>query len=487
MTVNISKNWFEVDRAGLRQLMEGKPKAWIFRELIANSFDESITRCDVSAKFGRIDSNGWGKARISVQDDSPEGFKRLSDAFTMFAASEKRSQPTQRGRFALGEKQVLALADSAEIITTKGRVLFGDKGRGESDERLQRGSVVTLVVRMTQFGFDEAIAAVKRYIVPEGVSLYLNGELIPARILNTTVRVDALPTETIIDGQFRRSKRNTHIRLYRPIDGATGTLFEMGIPVQSIDAPWDVDVQQKIPLAIDRDTVSDTYLARIYAEVLNVTHSELQSDCSSEPWIREAASHPLITSDATRSVIAARFGEKVVVSSFDWRSNDDALSAGYQVVHGSQMSKGEWENVRKADAMPSAAEVFPHKAVAGETVVPTPDMIRVIRLVGRIGDLCLGFQPRVEFARFDGVRAQYGNRTVTFNVKALGEDFFSFPGPRFPELIDLIVHELAHEYGTHTQREYLDAITRFAGLLVVQAIENPTFFTQETEASQGLP
>lgn len=33
-------SWFEVDKGGLRQLMDGKDKSFILRELIQNSFDE---------------------------------------------------------------------------------------------------------------------------------------------------------------------------------------------------------------------------------------------------------------------------------------------------------------------------------------------------------------------------------------------------------------------------------------------------------------
>ncbi|MHC5057367.1 MAG: hypothetical protein ACYTKD_22050, partial [Planctomycetota bacterium] len=42
-------SWFEVDKDGLKQLLEGKDKAFVLRELIQNAWDEpGVTRCDVT-------------------------------------------------------------------------------------------------------------------------------------------------------------------------------------------------------------------------------------------------------------------------------------------------------------------------------------------------------------------------------------------------------------------------------------------------------
>ena len=42
-------SWFEVDRDGLRQLLEGRDKSFVVRELVQNAWDEpGVTRCDVT-------------------------------------------------------------------------------------------------------------------------------------------------------------------------------------------------------------------------------------------------------------------------------------------------------------------------------------------------------------------------------------------------------------------------------------------------------
>lgn len=119
-----NKNWFEVSREGLRQLQAGKPKDFVVRELIQNAWDENITSCCL-----RISRCGKNLVEITVEDDSPEGFRDITHAFTLFAPTYKRKDPEKRGRFNIGEKQVLAICESAVISTTKGTVIFDSQGR----------------------------------------------------------------------------------------------------------------------------------------------------------------------------------------------------------------------------------------------------------------------------------------------------------------------------------------------------------------------
>ncbi|MEK6881391.1 MAG: hypothetical protein AABY22_17340, partial [Nanoarchaeota archaeon] len=107
---------FEVDVKGLRQLQEGKPKWFIVRELLQNAMDEDITQCTIYMRYE------YGKAYITVEDDSPIGFRDLTDAYTLFKDTYKRTDVKKRGRFNFGEKQVLCLADNARIISTTGGV-----------------------------------------------------------------------------------------------------------------------------------------------------------------------------------------------------------------------------------------------------------------------------------------------------------------------------------------------------------------------------
>lgn len=88
----MQKNWFEVDKKGLQALQAGKSKTFIIRELVQNAFDEDIKECTIQIEYMQ------NIASITVVDDSPEGFKNLAHAYTLYADTYKRKNPEKRGR-----------------------------------------------------------------------------------------------------------------------------------------------------------------------------------------------------------------------------------------------------------------------------------------------------------------------------------------------------------------------------------------------------
>ena len=116
-------NWFDVDRKGLAKLLERRGKEFLVFELLQNAWDEDVKV--VTAELRRVAGAKRGRRYVLiVQDDDPEGFTDLAHAYTLFADSAKKVDVHKRGRFNLGEKLVLALCESATIVTTKGTVQF---------------------------------------------------------------------------------------------------------------------------------------------------------------------------------------------------------------------------------------------------------------------------------------------------------------------------------------------------------------------------
>ena len=182
-----SKNWFEVSKEGLKQLQESKTKDFVLRELIQNAWDEDgITYCHVIAKQQN------GIAYIEVEDDAPEGFRDITHAFMLFAPTYKRKNPEKRGRYNIGEKQVLAIC--------------------------------------------------------------------------------------------------------------------------KIDCIYHIDVHQKIPLSIGRETVSQSYLQKVFTIALNETHAEIPQGHVSDVWVKEAMSNKNISNEAVQSIVKSRYGDKVLVA-----------------------------------------------------------------------------------------------------------------------------------------------------------------------------
>ena len=469
MKVNVkNKNWFEVSRQGLKTLQAGKPKHYIVRELIQNAFDEDIKYCEVGLSYD-------GKeAQIKVVDDSPEGFRDLADAYTLFKETYKRPDPTKRGRFNIGEKQAIALSERARISTTKGTIIFEEEGRRNSRETKDLGSEVILWVKMKKEDFNEMFEILKRYIPPKDITFVINGNTYHSRIPEKIAKA-SLKTEIEENGIMKQVERKTEIWIYRKAYN-TAMLYEMGIPICEIDCQFDISIQQRVPLSVDRETVSQKYLNDIFAEVLNETYENIEKENSSDIWVREALRNKRIKMGAVRDIVRKRFGEKSCVANpFDPISVDEAISRGYNVVYGSELSSKEWQAIRESQALQSSSELFGKDFVGAEAIEPTKEMEKIKDLAQRIAERVLGIKIGVNFIKSKAdCGASFGNNCLTFNVSQLPESFWE--NPVKAETISLILHEIAHSKGYHTEMSYQKCLSDMAGKLIRIALEEPKFF-----------
>ncbi len=84
--------WFEVDKNGLAKLLARRGKGFVVSELIQNAWDTDAK--EVTVTLAPIE--GVPYASLVVTDDDPEGFKDISHAFTLFAESAKKTDPTNK-------------------------------------------------------------------------------------------------------------------------------------------------------------------------------------------------------------------------------------------------------------------------------------------------------------------------------------------------------------------------------------------------------
>jgi len=257
--------WFEVDISGLRKILERRGKQFAIYELVQNAWDENVTKVEVS--LTRPNSR---RSELTVTDDSPEGFRDLTESYTMFAESYKKSEPEKRGAFNLGEKYVLALCDEASITTTTGRITFDVIGRRRTGSvKRERGTefVGSLALKIDEW---ERMCEAARKLIPP-VPTFFNGEEISPRTLLRTWTATLPTVKSDEEGNLRPTSRQTTVSAYAVLPGETAMLYEMGIPVVEINAKYHVSVGQKVPLNIDRDNVTPAYLKSVYVELLNHT------------------------------------------------------------------------------------------------------------------------------------------------------------------------------------------------------------------------
>ncbi len=489
---NMSKNnvsgqpWLVVDKEGLRKTLERKGKAFAIYELLQNAFDEASTKVTLTLTPPKD-----GKSVLTCVDDAPHGYSNLEDAHTMFAESKKKTDHQKRGRFNVGEKYVVALCDEATITSTTGRVIFHENGTRTRDSvKTKVGTEFRGELPLTQEEFDAMASAVKRVVPPIPTSF--NGEPISTRRIlhefTTTLATEIADNS----GISRSSKRKTAVRLYKPFAGEKPTLYEMGMPVVEIDCAYDVDVQQKVPLNIERDNVTPAYLKSVYTVVVNERVNELSEDEVTRPWVSTAlANTKAISKEAAAVVVTKRFGDDAVrEDNVDKPANKEAVSQGHKVVPNGAMSKDEWKTVKKLGLMKKAGEVCPSPDFGKtpektyEREEYTPEMLAYETFIQQVGLVLLPRPVSVVFindkrTNFQGCfqpKAKEYEMTINLashEIRDWTENYF------------LLLHEFAHsilQSNDHLHKIFYNTVNILAAKLVQLTLTQPNLFPPEAKA-----
>jgi len=487
-------NWFDIDKQGLRKLLERRGLGWLIYELYQNAVDEDgVTKIDMNL----TPTGERGTALLEVIDDAPGGFRKLSDAWTLFADSYKKTEAEKRGRWNLGEKLVLALCDEAEIVTTTGGIRFGADGRHAIRRKTDRGSTFTASVRLTRPQIDEVVMASRWLIIPAGVEVRMNGEQIAWRGEPKAVARITLATEIAdADGVIRRSNRATVIRVFEPLPDEVPSIYGMGIPVMPFpdDAgdPWHVDVMQKVPLSFERDSVQPSVVKALRVAVLNALHKEIKGEeASSAAWISEATGDVRASSGAVERVLVQKFGEKFAAHDpSDPEGEKKFIAAGGKVVWGGSLSKEQWAQAKGHGLIQPAGHFTPGDSERIFSPGGKPprvitalngNMAEVAEFSKKLATTLLGVPLDVVFVSEPTVpySASYGKgerRVLSFNVGRLGRMWFE---TKFSlrALLDLLVHEFAHEYASdHLSAAFHEACCDVGARLACLALHDAGIF-----------
>jgi hypothetical protein len=485
-----NKSWYEVNRKGLAKLLEKRGKAFALFELIQNAWDTGATKVQVSLE----PIPNRAAATLVVTDDDPDGFADLSHAYTLFAESEKKSDPTKRGRFNLGEKLVLALCNEATITSTKGCVRFEATGqRTRSKKRRDRGSEFRADIRITREELIEVEEQFSRLIPPLNVQTSFNGDPLPTRDPIATFETKLKTKISDEEGNLKDTVRKTQVRVYKPLDGETPTIYEMGIPVVELEGDaYHVDVQQKVPVNMDRDNVTPGYLRKLRVEVLNHTRDLLTKEDTQAAWVTDALTHDDIADEAVNTVLDHRYGKKrAIYDPSDIEANQQLVSEGYAVIHGRSLPKEAWGNVKRSGAAkpsgtlrPTPTPYSPNGSKMAEFYTEedlTEDMRRVRSLAKGLALEVLGHPIHVRFNRSSrNFAACYGNDTLDFAVCVLGKRWFR--KSNLQSILDLLIHEFAHDHeSSHLSDRFHKACTEIGSKIAMLALEQSETFTNFLE------
>jgi hypothetical protein len=279
--------------------------------------------------------------------------------------------------------------------------------------------------------------------------------------------------------------------------GEKAHLYELGLPVVATGDRWHYSVEQKVPLAMERDNVSPRYLKTLRTLVLNQMYAALTAQDANSPWARDALADQRVAAEAVTRMVELRFGKKAVIyDPSDPEANANAVFKGYTVIRGNQFHKDEWQRIRAVGILKPAGQVTPSpKLCLPDGSRPqaldldhwTADMRFVAEYARRVAQHTIEREIIVEFVRDQTwhINATFGPAGVlTFNVGALGATFFA---RRLSAGLDeLLVHEFGHVNGEHHKLEnYHDQLCEIAGRLA-QGIRTSQITMDDWEDQRGV-
>jgi hypothetical protein len=492
--MNTAKNWFDVDRKGLSKLIERRGKITLLLELVANALDaDGTTRVEVLLE----PEEGVPYATMIVRDDAPQGFSDMSHAWTLFAESSRKAYPQKRGRFNLGEKLVLALCTEASIISVKDAVMFDARGRTSSRARRARGTEFQGIARITRAELAEIKVGLRRIIPPHGVTILVNGETLPPRLPIKSFEA-TLATEIADDeGILRRSARKTAVHVYEPLPGMPPMLYELGMPVVETNDRWDISVEQKVPLNLDRDNVPPAFLQDVRTHVVNAMHEHLSEEDANAPLVNDALADEKATPGTVKRVLDLRYGERrAIFDPSDPEANMNLVAEGYTLIRGGQLTGAQWANAKKHDPkLRPSGQIRPTKKAffspdGKDSWVPREKWTPAMRTVtAYAAEICRELTAsRVEVSILSDITqswaACYGSQGLVFNLGRLGHAFFDAclpdaDGPLAPtqQLNALLLHEIGHNKASnHLDEKYHETLCELGAKLTRLALRRPELF-----------
>ena len=342
------------------------------------------------------------------------------------------------------------------------------------------------MLNFTDEDYDEVMSKIFSIIPP--TPTFINGQQVQSRKPVHTFKV-MLPTEIADDaGILRSRKRETTVNLYALRDGEAPHLYEMGIPVVPIDEnlKWHVDIGQKVPLNIERDNVTPTYLKTIYTAVATEKIDDVAEEDASAPWLTIAAENEKTDKAIIKKVFEKRFGDNALIyDQGDIGSNKEAVAAGKVVVPKGSMTPEMRKNVLKA-GVKKAGEEHSTKFCGSNLRIPedqmTTEQKQFRQFITDVAPLVLPERPLkgVKFvndsiSHVKGCTQWLDPKGFEFTVNVADHNVSDWP-----DNYSLFIHELAHFYvqrNDHLFEGFWRAVDDIGGRLAAVALTRPELFT----------
>lgn len=474
-------DWFSVDVEKRASRVRGARLQHVLRELLANSLDSGATVINLACQLVEgepADPCGNQLFHIECSDNGngcadPELLRRVGSTTSDQSA-------TKRGRFGQGLIDFLVIANQAEIRTHEHLLAF-ETGQCaiDSSQPFVEGLVLCGTIRHPGATDDDLLYFFRSVVLPAGVQFTFNGECVETRHPIRNVAKVKLPTP-LFDPKseiVRERVRTTEVRLLdkflqQPM------IYELGIPVD--EAPWslpyDIDVQQKTPLDVDRVLLPTKYKDKVISELIGPVsdlytqytkdHGEVPPEICNVPQnakrLNEAAQAAMIETHLKASP------DKIVrrnpAHKNDRSESQELEDQAFVPVNRRYLPPGVSSLLDDAPTVAQKHNEICKEHPTGGTKLPpeTPRQAACIRAFSEIASALVGFSVSCRRFRSSTAQATWSDGVIALNI----DHTCLWTDPLGEEALGIVIHECTHaEVSGHCkafQKESANLGARFA-------------------------
>ena len=481
----LHKDWFGIDIGKRAARVRSRPFGSIIMEALSNSLDADATTISITCgpKDGtRRDGDGLKAFEVTCTDngtgcDDPEILRRVGSTTNDLHAGT-------RGRFGQGLIDLIAISEATEIRTHGHRLVFNKDGcKITTITNKVEGLSLNATLRHGGEGFGDLDDLFDRVILPEGVTLTLNGRPTASRVraerLIPRIRLSTVIYDPGMD-VVRKTTRHTTVELHTS-HGDVPMIHELGIPVDTVpwELPYDINVMQKTPLDSDRNMLADKYKARLvslliphaadeYIEFMD-DHEELPSEIRNDE--KNAESLGKASEPAKRKVVEKATGANYddLVRRDPFNKDDKTESSELEAAKGKAPVNRRYFPPGVRALMGDLATVAkehdrickPHFTASSNFPPQTERQRECIAAYKVIAEALL--EQTVCFDRIRGgeCAAAWSDGTIKLNIDV---DYL-WDDPLSEESIGTILHECAHKFASGHGYDFASAVQRLGGKL----------------------
>jgi len=457
-----SKNWWDISNSGWKRLNAGRSMSNLIREGISNVFDLN----DISGAMITIE-----EGHVIIEDDSKHGFSDSGLISTVFM-TDKEDNHQMRGRKGRGLKELISASNRAIVETIGFTVVFDENGRIEQRNDRTIGTKVEVWSDQETWKGEhvqEALKHLRMFIPPDNLCLTVNDKIITSPESVKIINPIDLKTTVIKDGIQVDEVRTTEVQLFKK-KTKKAWIYEMGIPIQEIETPWSINVQQRVPMNDHRDNVERGYLGKLYGSIVNRMIDNISDETMREEWFTENAWN--YEYNVREKIVKRLIKEvKAAVKTDNKRANDQAKTHGYKLIDISHYPCGLANIIGSHIEKSTKVAEMIESEVKDTPVTPDDSHTKFIEVHAWLSKELLGIDIKVGF--FDRPRGfdEYlkaadfnkAELTVRYNINPDCET--EFDKPMSSLALSILVHELAHYWFYEHNKDFANKVEELAGKL----------------------